>query len=257
MCWSGEASFTVATTGIIAAGYLKYRGSKWDRIIPPLYFCVMEALQGFGYQYVNMCELYPNKLIAVLSYLHICFQPFFLSMLMLSFVDNKERKKRLSKILYPINFIGTLILISNLFHFGSIPNCVVGEDPMCSWDVICTYKGDWHIAWRIPLQRIDTDAYYSYIIPVFFIPCLLGLWPFAAYHVVVGPYLASLLTSNINETSAIWCLFSEFLLVALYFEPLKTFIHKNSNNFKIKNNIISFIFVTFVFLLIRFINPGY
>ena len=218
----------------------------------------MEALQGIGYMYINMFELYPNKMIALISYLHICFQPFFITMLMLSFMEDHERKKKLQKILYPINAIGSFILVLNLFHFEGIPKCVPFEDTLCSWDdVMCTYKGNWHIAWRLPLQRIDTYRALSYIIPVFFIPPILGLWPFTVYHVVFGPYLASLLTNNINETPAIWCLFSEFLLIALYFEPLKSFIHKQTNNYKVKNNILSLIFITIIFLMIKYFNPGY
>lgn len=256
MCWSGEASFAVASVGAVAAGYLKYKGAKWDRVLPPLYFCLMEALQGFGYMYVNMCDLYPNKAIALISYLHICFQPFFLSMLHLSFVDDENRKKTLSKIMYTASAVGCGVLIAQLFHFGNFGKCIPGKESLCG-DILCTYKGNWHIAWKLPLQRIDTARGLSYVLPVFFLPLFLGLWPFPVFHVITGPYFASLMTNDVNETPAIWCLLSEFLLMALYIKPLNNWIHRQTNNISLRNNLLSFVFVCFVYYLIGVYNPGY
>lgn len=241
MCWSGEASFTIATVGAVAAGYAKYRGKSWDRIIPPLYFCIMEALQGFGYMYINRCEIEPNQLIALLSYIHICFQPIFTSILILSFIEKGERRNLYSKILYGSTFLGAFIMLLNMFEIQGLNHCVLGT-PFCGND-ICTYKGDWHIAWRIPLNNLDTNYYLSYFIPAIILPVLIGLYAFPTYHMYTGPVLAYFASNNPSERPAIWCLLSEFILLTLYFAPLENFIIKSSNTYNKKHHIVSILLV--------------
>lgn len=248
MCWSGEASFTIATVGAVAAGYAKYRGKSWDRIIPPLYFCIMEALQGFGYRYINRCEIEPNQLIALLSYIHICFQPIFTSMLILSFVEKGDKRNLYSKILYGSTFLGAFVMLLNMFEIQGLNHCVLGN-PLCGNDV-CTYSGDWHIAWRIPLNNLDTKYFLSYYIPSFIIPSLIGLYAFPVYHVFTGPVLSSFMSNNVNERPAIWCLLSEFILLTLYISPLEKMITKNSNKYKFKNHMIGIILLIFGLVLL-------
>ena len=48
----------------------------------------------------------------------------------------------------------------------------------------------------------------TYWLAVFLLPLIYGAWRFVIFHALAGPILASLLTSNPNETPAIWCLFS-------------------------------------------------
>lgn len=249
MCWSGEASFTIATVGAVAAGYAKYRGKSWERIIPPLYFCVMEALQGFGYRYIDRCELEPNQLIALLSYIHVCFQPIFTSMLMLSFMQEGKKKKLYSKILYGSTFLGAFIMLLNMFEIQGLDNCILGT-PFCGNDV-CTYKGEWHIAWRIPLNNFDTRYYLGYFIPAFIIPAAIGLYAFPAYHMFTGPVLSYYMSRNPNERPAIWCLLSEFILLTLYISPLENLLIKNSNEYSSKNHLIGITIIIFGFILLN------
>jgi len=248
MCWSGEASFAVATFGAFAAGYAKYRGKSWDRVIPPLYFCIMEALQGFGYKYINRCELEPNQLVALLSYVHICFQPIFTSMLILSFVEKGEKRNFYSKILYGSTFFGTFVLLMNMFDITGLIHCISGT-PLCGEDV-CTYKGSWHIAWRIPLNNLDTRYYFSYFIPAIIVPVAIGLYVFPTYHMFTGPVLSFFMSNNPNERPAVWCLLSEFILLTLYLPTFEKFITKYSNTYDRKKHIIAMIMIVIGFLIL-------
>jgi hypothetical protein len=90
-------------------------------------------------------------------------------------------------------------------------------------DSFCTYKGNLHLAWAVPLA----DA--TYYIPgtslhmfMMFAPMLTifeskatmsgGLIAF-----VTGPILASYITSNLMEQASIWCFFSIFQCMIIFY----------------------------------------
>ena len=86
-------------------------------------------------------------------------------------------------------------------------------------------SGEWHIAWNIPYNGLMLpleDAlgippgFPTYWLAAFLLPLAYGAWRFVIFHALAGPFLASTLTANPNETPAIWCLFSiGILLMAL------------------------------------------
>ena len=105
-------------------------------------------------------------------------------------------------------------------HAGEYPSqwaasCRPGE-ALCGTE-LCLTSGEWHIAWSIPYNGLllpMEDALGvppgspTYWLAVFLLPLVYGAWRFVIFHALTGPILASLLTSNPNETHAIWCLFS-------------------------------------------------
>lgn len=48
----------------------------------------------------------------------------------------------------------------------------------------------------------------NYLLVGFIVLVLYGSWRFTLYHILLGPILACVLTNNINEIPAVWCLLS-------------------------------------------------
>ncbi len=82
MCWSGEASTVLAATGIAGAAYsaLKRNPEPLALWVCLLYFASMEALQAVSYSVLDQCDSPLNQMMTLFGYLHIAFQPFFISL---------------------------------------------------------------------------------------------------------------------------------------------------------------------------------
>ncbi|MDD1640584.1 MAG: hypothetical protein LUQ68_03455, partial [Methylococcaceae bacterium] len=98
--------------------------------------------------------------------------------------------------------------------------------PFCGKRV-CSVSGDWHIAWEIPATA-NLVLYNMYIVASFIMPFLYGSWKMTGYHIVTGPFLAYLTTSNPNEWAAVWCLYSIGLVLLLVKSPIRNCLHVNS-----------------------------
>ncbi|MDJ0904313.1 MAG: hypothetical protein QNJ55_36580 [Xenococcus sp. MO_188.B8] len=85
-------------------------------------------------------------------------------------------------------------------------------------------SGNWHIAWQAPLNGISW-ATLGYYIPVFVAPVIYGSWKFTLYHIIVGPLLARILTNNINEWPAVWCLLSIGLFLIVIKTPIRQILY--------------------------------
>ena len=109
------------------------------------------------------------------------------------------------------------------YPFEWAGTCNIGHVPFCS-EHLCSVSGNWHIAWGAPLNNI-TWLYLGYFIPAFLLPILYGSWKFTLYHILVGPVLAGLLTNNINEWPAVWCLMSIGLLLVVIKSPLRQLLY--------------------------------
>ena len=212
MCWSSEASFTLATIGFTGAAFAAYRKEPVFRWLPLAYFSGMETLQGFTYSWIGQCGNDFNHWLTILSYLHIAFQPFFVSMFSLSFLSSEQRKK--ASWIWIACAITAVVMLS-MFLFPSIPgNCSIEGQSLCG-PSICSYHGNWHIAWMLKLSNLDPH-YFSYWITVFILPFLFKGWRFTLYHLFLGPLLAFALTTDKNEQPAIWCLLSIAFLLATH-----------------------------------------
>ena len=125
-----------------------------------------------------------------------------------------------------ISFTATLLILMKLFApmIWSVPKelmCKVG-DSLCGTNT-CSYEGNWHLAWRLPLLGFD-PSFYLYFIPVFILPILYGCWRLSIFHFVFGPMLAYSLTNNGNEAPAVWCLFSIAIICAIFVKPLRRWL---------------------------------
>lgn len=220
MCWSSSASIAATAVGGIATVYATKKNYPKVQVFTLAFFTLMELLQAISYIWIGQCDMGGNILLTRLSYLHITFQPPVFTAFIMSFVSEQQRKKWYKFAMIVALSATFLLLIKMLIPMTwNIPQqwlCRIG-DPLCGADV-CTYRGDWHQAWRLPLLGI-IPGYLIYFIPVFILPIFYGAWRISAYHFIFGPLLAHLLTSDRNEAPAIWCLFSVVLLGVIFIRP--------------------------------------
>ncbi len=234
MCWSGEASATVAALGI---GLSAYSYCKKD---PPAiwlilgYFALMEALQAFTYIYIDQCGEPANQISALLGYIHIMFQPFFINAFSMYFVPAQVRK-RIEIPVYVLCFASAIFMAVQMYPFAWAGEC----DPrriLCATQ-LCAVSGNWHIAWEIPVNGIGNfmtelaqvnwlaypfrNGFFSYALVGFALPLLYGSWRFTIYHFISGPLLSQVLSDNKNEQPAIWCLVSFAILLVAAETPLR------------------------------------
>lgn len=233
MCWSGEASAVLATIGFAGTAYAAYKKEPAPLWISLGYFSLMEALQAFTYGVIDQCSLPSNQIATLLGYLHIAFQPFFVNAVSLHFINqNVARKIQLG--VYIICFAASILSLLMLYPFEWAGHCIPGT-PLCS-EILCSVHGNWHIAWQIPINGINEffaqhgfaifrGGYLIYLLPGFIMPVLYGSWRFTLYHIMAGPLLARLLTDNMNEWPAVWCLLSIALLLIVIKTPVRGILY--------------------------------
>jgi hypothetical protein len=169
----------------------------------------------------------------LLGYIHIAFQPFFINAISMHFIPQRIAKK-VETPAYVVCFITAVIMLLHLYPLPELGQCQLGS-PLCS-QILCSVHGNWHIAWDLPLNRwydmwmIDMSpviphVYIPYVLAGFVVPVLYGSWRFTIYHILMGPFLAKLLTDNPNEWPAVWCLLSIGLLLIVVKTPIRKWLY--------------------------------
>ena len=106
--------------------------------------------------------------------------------------------------------------------------------PLCA-ERLCSVSGNWHIAWDVPVNGLGNaflwipfvGGFPTYALAAFVLPILYGSWRGTLYHVICGPLLALLLTNDVNERPAIWCLLSIAILLLIVKTPIKKYMYKS------------------------------
>ncbi len=240
MCWSGEASTVMSLIGLTGA-YLEARksyktpselggGSEWTiegfsgkhylRALTLAYFSLMELLQAFNYTTLDIPGPM-NAFYAFLGYVHISFQPFFITWFCLSFVP---RQRRMYWMTFATVISGSVsfLFLCGLIINPALPGCLSSHcTPIsdiksvmlssgmasCSSTEFVSFKGDWHIAW----QWASNNCHFirnSYFLVAFILPIFSGAYRVMLYSLIFGPVLSMLLTGHPHEIAAIWCLLS-------------------------------------------------
>lgn len=231
MCWSGQASATLAILGYTGA-YLEYRKMRkhqqqWNdkyglRAVGTFYLSLMETLQAVNYTALDGPG-FLNSLCSLLGFLHVCFQPFFISFIMLSLIPKQRRAYWMNYTLF-FSTISALALLSRLLISPSLPGCfsqyctpVTTMNSLlnvtvyftktvgCTHTSFLSYHGDWHIAWQWVLNNCSLCV-YPYIFTVFILPWFYGPYIAVISATLFGPIASILSSSNPDEFGAIWCL---------------------------------------------------
>lgn len=212
MCWSGEASAAITALGVAVTFHSACIKKESKLLWLPLgYFTLMELLQAYTYSVIDNCGMPANEIATLLGYLHIVFQPFFIQMISLYFIDKRVARK-VAPWAYGACFVAAIIMLIKLYPFGWAPMCDPATRPMCG-HTLCSFHGNWHIAWGLPINDLMSNI-PSYLIVGFILPVLYGSWKFTLWHFLAGPLLAWMTTDSLQEWPAIWCLFSlELMLI--------------------------------------------
>ena len=222
MCFSLGA--TVAMAGIGAAATAITMRRREPPAIPATlaWFTLMELLQVVGYLVVDRCTDPLNQTIALLSYLHIVFQPFFVNAFAMELAPQAVRA-RMRGAVFLCCGVSAAVMLLQLWPFEWAGPCRTGA-ALCG-SPLCTVSGEWHIGWAIPgndlLAAIGLPSrlgsgFPTYVMTVFLLPLAYGASRFVLFHALVGPILAWRLTASPQEAPAIWCLFSiGIVLIAL------------------------------------------
>lgn len=183
------------------------------------YFTFMEALQAAAYPVIDQCGSPRNQVLALLSYLHIAFQPFFANAFAMAILGRAVgMPMRIGA--YIVCGVSATTMLLQIFPFPWAGLCPPGV-ALCGRE-LCVVSGDWHLGWTIPYTNLVppigpvfgfTLVFPTYFIATFVVPAFYGAWRFSLFHLLFGPVLARALTSNVNEFPAIWCLFSVGIII--------------------------------------------
>ncbi len=234
MCWSGEASAGLAIAGFASTAYFYHKGESKVLCSALAYFSLMELLQAYTYSVIDECQNPNNQIATFLGYMHIAFQPFFVNAVAMHFIPQAV-KKRIGFAVYALCFAAATVFMMRIYPFNWANYCFETSYrlafapetkfnmPFCG-EQICSFSGDWHIAWSIPANGSYAMA-NAYVYAAFLLPLLYGSWKLVLYHIITGPLLAYLTTSNMNEWAAVWCLYSIGLLLLLIKTPIRYYLH--------------------------------
>lgn len=237
MCWSGEASAVLATAGLCMTAYLYKSGESKELWLTLFYFTLMEVLQAFTYIYINQCSMSMNKALTFLGYVHIAFQPFFINMAAMYFIP-QEIKMKISKYVYTACGIGAGLFMFKVYPFADSGLCVLGQETFCG-PFACSLKGNWHIAWQLPLNDLGSVPWFElpnkgyirglhskvYLLVGFIMPFMYGSWRLVLLTYLLGPFIAHFSTNNLNEFAAVWCLYSIGLCCTMIKSPIRKYLH--------------------------------
>lgn len=187
-----------------------------------LYFVLMETLQYFQYMWINQCDNPINQFLTVVGFAHICFQPYFTHLMNFSMFRSPEKRTI-------ANTVSKLCIIQGVYMFSRYIFVDMEKlDLQCashdwiSGNRVCTYLGNHHLAWQLPL-RTGTYFWPTNNIHFFmmYAPFLLVNWLSVIPGVLLflsGPYLSTWITDNLHEQASIWCFFSicQISLLVLY-----------------------------------------
>lgn len=220
MCWSGEASAVLASVGIGSTLYAAYKKEPAALWMTLGYFSLMELLQAYTYSVIDKCALPSNQVATLLGYLHIVFQPFFINAMAMHFIPQRITIK-IAPWVYACCFLNAVFMLIQLYPFVWAGHCTSGHS-LCAQQ-LCSVSGNWHIAWQVPTNDLGEwfstplfRSFPTFSFVAFIIPIIYGSWRFNLYHFLMGPVLTILLTDNMNERPAVWCLLSiAFLLIVI------------------------------------------
>lgn len=214
MCWSVSASMTMVAVGTTATLVSARRGDPKAIWVTMGYFTVMELLQAAGYGVIDQCNSPVNRSFTIASYLHIAFQPLFISAFCMAIAPNPVSPE-MRRGVFAFATLAVGIMLLRLVPLQWAGPCQPG-DMLCSvrW---CLVSGEWHLGWEVPMNDLWGSSFVAgalkfqfpaYTATAFILPLFYGCWRFVLFHLAFGPILSQNLTDNPFEAPAIWCLVS-------------------------------------------------
>ena len=257
MCFNGWMSGGFAAVGLFVSWWIEHRTCNRKLAAGVFFFFTMEALQAVQYMFIasglgdEVCNTMLNKFLTILGFLHICLQPTFCHLINESLSQSPSPKLpaaynvKLQKYADQYTVIRRLCLIGGFLLFLRWPMSYVDgwntqeSRPGMSqeWlrgDQVCTFKTQAmvHLGWSVPMsdstyimQGIGIHSFLMFA-PFFALYEKKGMMIQGAFLFLTGPYMASLITSNLMEQASIWCFFSIAQIGIMLFLIRETLIVK-------------------------------
>mmetsp|Transcript_21059 Transcript_21059/g.62710 ORF Transcript_21059/g.62710 Transcript_21059/m.62710 type:complete len:302 (+) Transcript_21059:299-1204(+) len=218
MCFSKEMSLSFAMLGLGMSYWIYHRTNNLQLAIGVFYFFLMEFLQFFQYLVIGDCESEWNKVLTVLGFLHICFQPYFTHIINSALTKSPRVLWMYVPVLRLCLIGGTLLFlrwVATLYdQWGEREHFTDGRRST-EWlrgEELCTIHGKYHLAWSVPMVDVTYwvpgSSIHSFLMfaPFFVIKPNMVIQGFFLW--LSGPYLAACITDNLQEQASIWCFFS-------------------------------------------------
>lgn len=255
MCFNFPMSSAFALLGLGLPFWIKRStGNKW-LAVGVFYFFTMELLQAIQYVFLAtgldspICDTLVNKVLTILGFLHICFQPWACHIINEALstkpkqATSEEHRRKLEKYQYQYAVIKRLCLIGGFLLFMRWPmsyisgwnNAVVPNREWLRGTSVCTFKSQvmWHLGWSVPLAdatyNIQGIGIHSFLMfaPFFALYDKRGMAMQGLVLYLSGPFLASLFTSDMMEQASIWCFFSIAQITIMLYLIRETLIIKD------------------------------
>jgi drug/metabolite transporter (DMT)-like permease len=231
MCFSENQSYFNAFL-LGCAGIYKISNPKVG--FAGLFFAIKELLQGLLYKYHYKNDKDMKRLLATISYVHLCFQPFVFSIFYSNFDPNPK--------LFNWNIIFIITLILGILMTTTLHELNIENDPDCIPDSInddfCNeetgaYMGRYHIAYKFKTDKEwEPISRWNYWMFLFFVPVLftkaypLGIAFVTACVLIFGIYdylndiegIPGIGSEYSGEKAAIWCFLSFGFIPVIIFE---------------------------------------
>ena len=212
MCFSETSSFI---NFILLSGYGTYLFKTWRVALPLWYLGLKDLLQALLYRYMDTPHI--ENILGMLSYVHICFQPFIFNMIF-SYFDTASNKKSYWNIIFVITFLWGLWCLTyhHRFDIQNDPDCNDKKSDYCSSED-GGYNGKYHLGYKFKTEKPDRPMY-----PVLlFLPSLFTrVYPLSLSIAAIALTLEQmtiLLGVRNGEFAAIWCFLSIIYLIPIAF----------------------------------------
>lgn len=226
-----------AGVGLFASWWVYSKTNNTSLAAGVFYFFLMEFLQAIQYFFIAPtinspeCDTIINKVLTILGFLHICFQPYFCHVINCSLTKNEKYRDRYLVIKRLCLLGGGMLFVRFLLSY--VWPSTLGNQLSTEWlrgEKLCTFRGNYHLAWSVPM------ADPTYVIPGAAIHSFLMFAPFFALYekkgmviqgiilFTTGPLLAGFITPNLFEQASIWCFFSIAQIAFMLFFIRETLI---------------------------------
>lgn len=219
MCFSKNMSGLFAIFGAGVSGILYNQGKIWSLYAPILYFTCMEILQYFSYLSLEKNDKQMLKILTILTFIHIAFQPLFVNLWYSNYIPkNKQSECRIILQLCIVAGLLYLPRIDSISTFNNKISCNPLAEEMCGASTLIQ-KGKTHMKYLFKMKAP------SYLTPSSFIHFFLMFIPALFLNVEIIPYastfigwILSWVLSSSKEMAAVWCTFSiPSMLISLYY----------------------------------------
>tara|TARA_B100000424_G_scaffold139352_1_gene105839 strand:+ start:793 stop:1467 length:675 start_codon:yes stop_codon:yes gene_type:complete len=210
MCFSETSSYI---NFFLLAGYGSMIYKTWRLSIPLWYLGLKDLLQGLLYKYIDNPKV--SNILGILSYVHICFQPFIFNMAF-SYFDTKKSQNTYWIFIFFITFIWGLWKLTKheTFDIQNDENCSDISSDFCA-SKNGGYIGKYHIGYKAVTEPTKFNLYIFFLfLPSLFTPAISIAFVLLTIVFILKVFMDSKGVRD-GEFAAIWCFISVIYLLPI------------------------------------------